>query len=350
MSRNLSQIISDLFARSKGGEDLSSQIKRLGDEMRKVIQSEDAVFGKLRGLLESFREIIPDEQQRYHAALKALSTTAKLSRQEITKAISGQLEELKIVEKGLMPAQSGWRDEMKAMEARAREIKGEIAKLRERAAQLESEEKAILSSMAAREKDLELAEKTIRGLFADIGAEITSINKKVEELPAEGPAAQPVPQQAPMKSDVPGGKKGGGEQKIEIKGAPSPQDTKWQRKCPMCGGQMNLLELENKWQCYACAYEESTTGASQEKSAEKSEPMNAPIPAPGPEPVSPSTSFVEPLASMTNEFEGSTKGTSLPDDQQATKKKKCPVCRKTMYWYPNEKAWRCPSCQYERRI
>jgi chromosome segregation ATPase/rubredoxin len=255
MSRNISEIVADLFAKSTGGEDQSSRTRRLRDEMKKVIGSEDTIFGKLRGLLESFREIIPDENQRYLAALKALSTTSKLGPQEIVKAVNGQLEELKVLEKGLMSTVPG-RDEVNAMESRSQQLKGEIAQLRERMAQLESEETTVRTGISAREKELELAEKTVKDLFADIVAEITSFKKTVEELTAEAPAAQALPQGDPLNEDIPGGKRGGGEQKIGIKAASPPEDTKFQRKCPMCGGRLNLLELEKKWQCYTCAYEE----------------------------------------------------------------------------------------------
>jgi chromosome segregation ATPase len=255
MSRNISEIVADLFAKSTGGEDQSFRTRRLRDEIKKVIGSEDTIFGKLRGLLESFREIIPDENQRYLAALKALSTTSKLGPKEIVKAVNGQLEELKVLEKGLMPTVPG-RDELKAMESRSQQLKGEIAQLRERMARLESEETTVRTGIFAREKELELAEKTVKDLFADIGAEITSLKKKLEELTAEAPAAQALPQGDPLKNDIPGGKKGGGEQKIGTKAASPPEDTKFQRKCPMCGGRFNLLELEKKWQCYTCAYEE----------------------------------------------------------------------------------------------
>jgi len=256
MSRNISEIVADLFAKSMGGEDQSSKTQRLRDEMKKVIGSEDTIFGKLRGLLESFREIIPDEKQRYLAALKALSTTSKLGPQEIVKAVNSQLEELKVLEKGLIPTVVPGRDELKAMESRSQQLKGEIAQLRERMVQLESEESTVRSGISAREKELELAEKTVKDLFADVGAEITSLKKKLEELTAEAPSAQALPQSDPLKDDIPVGKKGGGEQKIGTKAASPPEDTKFQRKCPMCGGRFNLLELEKKWQCYTCAYEE----------------------------------------------------------------------------------------------
>lgn len=332
MSKDLSQIVEELFANPSEGKELSSQIQRLGEEIRKVIHGDDSLFGKFRGLLESFREVIPEEQQRYHAALKALVTTSKLDPKEIMKVFSGQLEELKIVEKGIMPYLSGWSGGLLDMEARSQQLKKEIASLRERLAQLESEEKGVQSGIAERAKDLKSAEKTIKGLFTDIGAEITAVNKKIGELTGEGPTEQPSPEKAPVKSGVPGRKKDGGDQKVEIK-VTQAQDTKFQRKCPMCGGLFNLHELENMWQCYTCGHEEPAS----EAFTTTGEPANEP--APPPEPASPQPeSFVEPLASMVNER------------QPATQKKPCPACRKSMFWYPKVKAWRCPSCQYERRI
>lgn len=339
MNEILSKIVADLFVKSKGSEELSPNINRLRDEIKKMIGSEDAIYGKFRGFLESFREIIPEEKQRYHAAIKALSTTSKLNQQEIVKAVNDQLEELKILEKGLMPALPG-RDELKVMEARSQEMKDEISKLRERTARLESEEEAIRKVMAAQEKEMELAEKALRELFIDIGAEITQIKKKVEEFTAESAVVQQIPQRDPLESDIPSEKKGGGEQKIEIEGSPAPQDTEFQKKCPMCGGRLNFQSVDKMWLCYSCAYEEF------EKDDE-----NAPKPTPVFEQVSDvSPPFAVPLASMiTSEDQKSNKGSS-PSSKPSNRTKACPVCRKKMFWFPTEKAWRCPSCHYERRI
>src|SRR5512137_2498020 len=129
MNETLSNIVADLFARSQGSEEIASHINRLRAELNKGTERGEAIYGKFRGLLESFRDVIPDEKQRYHAAIKALSTTSMLSQQEIVKAVGSQLEELKILEKSLMPALPNWRDELKIMEARSKEIKAEIAKL-----------------------------------------------------------------------------------------------------------------------------------------------------------------------------------------------------------------------------
>ncbi len=339
----LSRIVADLFVKSKGGEEPLSKIHRLREELKKVIEGEDTIFGKFRGLMESFREIIPEERQRYHASIKALSATSKLSRQEIVKAVNNQLEELKILEKGLVTALPGWRDEIKIMEAKSQEMRNEISKLREKIVQLEIEEKVILNDMASREKEMELVEKAVRELFTDIGAEITHIKNKIEEVTAESPVSQPIPPRD-SKSDIfPSEAEGGGEQKSEIPEPSAPQDSEWQKKCPMCGGRMNFQINEKIWICYSCAYEESKEGEVQDKSKKKSEHTKSPKPTP----------ISEPIFDL-NESQGSTPGSiqeSSPfDNHSSSQQKDCPVCSEKMEWHKKEKAWRCPSCQYERRI
>ncbi len=336
----LSQIVADLSVKSKGNEDLSSKIRRLRDELKKVVENEDTILGKFRGLVESFREIIPEEKQRYHAAIKALSATSKLSRQDIVKGFSNQLEELKILQKGLMSALPGGGEGLKAMEAKLRETRDEISSLREKIGRLENEEKEILNGMASREKEIEHVEKAVGELFADIGTEITSVKKKVEEFSVESASSQPIWPRDSIKIDITSNEKGGGEQ---ISEAPSeepeysaPQDSEWQKKCPMCGGRMNFHINEQLWMCYSCAYEESEKGEVQGKSEEKNKHMNASRPFPASNPII--------------EFEESKKESSPFNNQPSSKKKTCPVCRKKMSWHQTEKAWRCPYCQYERRI
>lgn len=352
-SEILYRIAADLFVKSTGGEELSSKIDRLRDGIKKVIESENTIFGKFRELVESFEGIIPEEKQRYNAAIKALSTTSKLSRQEIVKAVNNQLEELKTLEKGLMPALPGWRDEFKEMKAKSLEIRDEISKLRKKLGRLESEEKEILNEMVAREKEMELVETAVGELFTDIEAEITYIKKKVEEFTSESAASQPIPPRASInKGDIPGEEKGGGEQKNEIRESSAPQDTEWEKKCPMCGGRMSFLVKDEMWLCYTCAYEESKKDEVRGKSEEKSEPPNAPESTPASKPTfDPSPPLAVPLSSQPlNEIQKSKKGLSPSNNQPSGKKKACPVCREKMDWYQTEKAWRCSFCGYSRSI
>jgi hypothetical protein len=306
----LSRIVADLFVASKGGEDLSSKIHRLRAEIKKVIEREDTVFGKFYGVAESFREIIPEERQRYSAAIKALLSTSKISRQEIARAINSQLEELKILEKGLLDSPSGRRGELMAMEAKSRELKDEIAKLRERIGRLESEEKEISSGMAAQGKDLEVVEKAVGKLFAEIGAEITYMKKKVEEPPtverAIAPAPQPIPAGDSIISGVP---KSGSEQISETRVPSAPQAAELQKTCLMCGGRMDLHDQNKKWRCYACAHEES-----REEKGDGGQKIE----------------ILEP---------------SAPQDTAG--QKKCPMCGGRMDLQMNGEMWLCYSCAHE---
>lgn len=355
MNKNLSRLAADLYKRSKGGEELSSKIDRLRDEINKVMEGEDTIFGKFRELVESFQEIIPEEKQRFNAAIKALSTTSKLSRQEIVKAVNNQLEELKILEKGLMPALPGWRDELRSMEVKAQEMRSEVSKLRERITLLEIEEKVLVNGMASREKEMELVQKAMKDLFAEIGAEIADIKQRVEEVTAESRPAQPAPKSAPLTSDDFLEEKAGGGQKDQGSKASETQDTEWQKKCPMCGGRIHLHIYENMWQCYSCAYEESAQDKVEGKieeigeSKEKSDQMNSMKTVPGADSLfDPLLAQDEPLQS--DDIQKSKKKSAIANIQSSIKKKTCPNCRKKMQWFEEEKTWRCPFCEYERSI
>lgn len=341
MSKDLSQIVNELFESPSKGKDLSSQIKRLGEEIRKVLQGEDSTFGKFNGLLASFKDVIPDENQRYQAALKALSTTSKLNNKEIMKSFSGQMAELKILEKSVMPALSGWSEGLKEMEARAKDLKGEIADLRKKLAELESEEKTVQAGVASREKDLKSSERTIRELFADITKEIAVVNRKIGQLIGEPVDEEPVPEKAAGRK-----KKKTEEKSVEITVASAPMDPKYQRKCPMCGGLFNLHELENMWQCYTCGHEEPTTGSGPGAGGAVSEPPSETESGPVFDPSQfRGTGSIFP----SDEDEGGAERTASSRDEPL-QKKSCPACGRTMFYYPNEKAWRCNSCGYERRI
>ncbi|MDA8098112.1 MAG: hypothetical protein M0042_00635 [Nitrospiraceae bacterium] len=373
-NRNLSQMVSDLFVKSKGGNDLSSRIQRLREEIGKVTDSDDAIFGKLRGLLDSFHEIIPDEKQRYHAAIKALSTTSKLSQQEIVKAVNHQLEELRILEKSLLPTLPDWRSEIKSMEAKSKAIRDEIAKLRDKIVQMEKDDQEILKGMESKEKETEVIEKALKNLFSDMGSEIGAIKNKIEDFTAEKPAAQPtpVPAKAPAKKEsstekAPAAaaaqpaagesqKSGLPAQIKEVKEAAEiiiasnqPQeDSEWQKKCPMCGGRMNYHTVDKLWLCYSCAYEEASADGPG-KSEAKNGTAAASKPAPSSDEIFGSPEPEEPASSSASGlYEESTTGSQ--NGQVWTKSKPCPACKKTMHWYPAAKAWRCPACYYERRI
>jgi ribosomal protein L37AE/L43A len=231
--------------------------------------------------------------------------------------------------------------------------------------------------MAAREQEMALVEKAVGDLFTEISAEIAGVKQKVEESAAvpESPAAQPVPEEP--------------ERVVEVKAkAPlsaAPQDTVWQKKCPMCGGQMNFHGKEQMWMCYVCAYEEQGKGEQKSQTHEPAAPQDTEglkkcpmcggqmnfqldgekwmcytcayeeskegeVPVEGEvtrEQIS--VPGLTTVSEMVDEKPKMIKGPS-PSDSQPAKKKTCPNCRKKMNWHASDKAWRCPFCEYERRI
>lgn len=253
----LYQIAADLLSRSKGSEELSFNISRLSEEIKKEIAGHDETFGKFRGLLESFRDIIPEEKQRYQAAFKALSCTSGLTQKDVLKAIDSQLSELRKLEKGFMSALPNWRDQLKAMESRSREIRNEISRLREKIIQLEREEQEISNSMTSREEERKLAEKGVENVLADIAAEITWIREKIEEFTAGRVSSRPVIPPVSIKSHEPATERSGDDRESNLQKVPDQKDIEREKKCPMCGRQVKWYGKETMWKCFACGYEET---------------------------------------------------------------------------------------------
>jgi ribosomal protein L37AE/L43A len=326
--------LSDLFVKAKesGGLD----IVRLRDEIRKEIEAEDAILGKFLGLVESFQDIISEEKLRYNAAIKALSKTSGISRQNILEATDNQLEELKILEKDVMSTLPDFRKDLKTLESKSKEIKNEIAQLREKIGQLEKEEQEILDGMAGRERDMKAVEETVEKLFTDIGSEITGIRKKIEEFAAEKAPPQPI-EPPVVESHKREEEKGGIEEESKIEWTSEPQETEGVRRCSMCGGQMDFNMQYGMWMCYACGHEEPATDDTEGASELTAAAELAAAAEQKPAPVASEPSAV-PLAA--------TPSVKRP----LSRKKPCPVCRKQMDWNEEEKTWRCLFCNYERRV
>jgi ribosomal protein L37AE/L43A len=176
--------------------------------------------------------------------------------------------------------------------------------------------------------------------------EETGKGKVQGEGEAKREQPEPTPPVASMKSDIRSAAMAGVEQKSEILESAAPQDTEFQKKCPMCGGRMDFQIDGEMWLCYTCAHEEAGRGDGQGKSAAKSELWPAPE-------TSPALAVpLEPLSSNKSQdlIRGSIQGSSPSNKRPPTKTKPCPACGKKMGFHENDKAWRCPHCEYERRI
>ena len=257
----MNESLSDILAKAKEKEGLD--IVRLRDEIRKEIEAGDKTLVKFLELVESFQDVLPKEKQRYNVAIRALSTTSGLSRQNVLESTDNQLEELKRLQKGVLTGLPDFRDELTAMESRSQEIKSEIAKLHETIAQLEKEEQELLGSKATRETEMKTIEEAVSKLFTDIGAEISGIRKKIEEYTAEKAPPQRTAPPVFVETLNHGEEQGDTEEEKGVTGEEgkieepiATQDKEWLKKCPMCGGQMNFHLQEKMWMCYSCGHDE----------------------------------------------------------------------------------------------
>jgi ribosomal protein S27AE len=295
----------------QGGEERSAKIHRLREEIKSMIEREYALFGKYHEFATSLESIIFDEKLRQDAALQALATTLKLGKQEIVEAFGREQEELAILEKAVGELFADMGSKITA---------GKQGREQGNSGRKPGDPGASAPERTASHKDC-----------PQCGERITFVSKEnrwrcyscaYEEL-FEGSAVADQNQEAPESSPV-------------------PMETEWQKKCPMCGGQLNFHVQDERWFCYTCAHEESATVAVQGKNEGKRDQTNIRGAS--------ASSFAIPLAAMmADDSRKLKKGAALSSSQLAGKKKFCPVCHKKMDWHEMEKIWRCFFCDHKTR-
>jgi DNA repair exonuclease SbcCD ATPase subunit len=238
----VSRLADSLLGEAGGGGDRPKAGSLLREELGKEIEGEGEALGKFLGLVESFAEIIPEEDRRHSAALKALAQTSGLQPEDILRAADSRLLKLKKLGEGLSAAAESWREDLGALEARAAEMRGRISKLREQLQGLEEEEKEILDRMASGDEELDWAKEAIEKATGDLARDINDIKEKLAKYCAEEAPAKARPTQ------------GDGGRKIK---RPSAKGSAGGRTCPNCRGRMDWYEVERTWKCFVCAHEES---------------------------------------------------------------------------------------------
>jgi ribosomal protein S27AE/chromosome segregation ATPase len=262
---NMKGPLSDLLAKAKENEGLDPVLFR--DEIIKESASGDKTLEKFLELVESFQDVLPKEKQRYSVAVRALRTTSGISRQKVLESTDSQLEALGRLEEGVLSDLTAPDDELSDMDSRLQKTKSELAELREKVAALVKEEREILGVMAARERKRKAVEDTVRKVFTDVSAEISGIKKKIEEFTGEKVKVSPEPAAQPDVVESHEIEEEEGEE-VEAKGLTMEEtfqrdetfprkETKWLKKCPVCGGDIIFLVHERKWTCYTCGHEEA---------------------------------------------------------------------------------------------
>ncbi len=388
MNEAIIRLAADLAQQAKGGEGLSSGISRVRDAVKNAIDGEDRILGKLQAILESLRGVIPGESLRYQAAIKALSVTTKLSRPEIVAALTAQQEELAALEKHLTTALPPGLAEHQAREARSHELRNEIARLRGKIAELEKEEKEIMSSRTGGATETAAIEKAVRQVLAEISTEITAVLKNLEEPREEGDAHQPI-QIVEMKTDDavekqssgqkgmtnqevpydtaktaerrvlsadaifpeparPSEKKQYGAQGKQKTPSEQPRVSELKKECSVCGGGLAYDAADRKWRCYFCGFEfikneiprkNEVSGSSEEKRSQSNALFAIP----------PSEQLFDRSTSKPSPGYWGSKKKSSPKKPPIIAKD-CPSCGKKMHAHRSGKGWQCSSCGYERRI
>ncbi|MEJ2325215.1 MAG: hypothetical protein P8Y77_10655 [Nitrospirota bacterium] len=335
--RAVSQIASDLLAKARGGGDTSLDIGLLREEILRDIEGRDEVFGKFQTILDALRDVVRDEDKLYPTALKMLSATAGISREDILASADARLSELDKMDEAFLSAFSDWRLDIKGMESRLLEIRGEISALRGKIGRLEEEERGVRGRMAERSREIKMAEAGIEGLISGIAAEISALKAKVESSvqKKESPraAAEPLVEASySLEAEAPA--EAAAEAEVAPRGAPAPRDSGDRKKCSVCGCQAFWYEKERMWKCYVCANEEEEAGAkgAQGNGADTGEAAKGKAQKADPSPA---------------------KGYSIPQGFSSLQKtarttKTCPICKKKMDWHDPQKTWRCPHCDYQR--
>lgn len=225
----------------EGGEQLFNG-GRLQQGIRDEMQQEGGPLGKFLGLVESFREIIPDEDKRYSAALKALAQASDLSPEDVLGAAEIRLSDFKKLEQGLSSAADGWRKELKELETRSREIKAQISQLQDKLQDLQEEEEEVLDKLAAGEEGISSAVERAGAVLRDLEQEIKDIKGKIIlHISGEAPSEVETPRAEGRRR----------------RGRPSSEAAQGKRACPNCSGQMDWYEVEKTWKCFVCAHEEA---------------------------------------------------------------------------------------------
>ncbi len=122
---------------------------------------------------------------------------------------------------------------------------------------------------------------------------------------------------------------------------------------------MDYYSGDKLWQCYACGHEEAedapdTSGENDKPKSTPEAPLDPDLmpdsSEPATTPLSDTQSDDRHWANERSSRIVSPKKESASHSLQPTKKKNCPSCGKKMNFFPMENAWRCPYCDYERKI
>jgi hypothetical protein len=247
------------------GRRLSLEGGKLAEEIRKEIEREGEPLKKFLELVDSFTDIIPEEDKRFNAALKALGHSGGLGRKDVVGAADRQIEELKKQQDIFSYSVAHRRRELKSMGTKSREIRTQVAELRDRILKLEAREQEMLSNMEEGEREITSAEESFGSIVKELGREIAGIKQRIlHHIPGETPEGEktvvetpPRPREKPRAS-APTAAPAAKKPAPALRPPAEKKASGSARQCTVCNNQMDWYEVEKKWKCFVCAHEEQT--------------------------------------------------------------------------------------------
>lgn len=231
---------------------------QLIEGIRSELEKESGVLRKFLGLVESLRDIVPEEDKRYHAALESLSQTIGVSKEDIVRAADRQLSEFENQKKSFALSLVERRAEMKVLLARANHIRSEASRLQEEINRLEEEEKSILANVKAEEAALRTTEENFAVAVEKLEKEIGETRSRIRRYLLEG---APPPDEPLMRLHVEDDAETvvGGEEADDFGDTtlrpPAEKASVNTKTCPNCKNQMDWYDFDKKWKCFVCAHE-----------------------------------------------------------------------------------------------
>jgi predicted nucleic acid-binding Zn-ribbon protein len=237
---------------------LSLNVGQLLEKVRCEIEKDSGELKKFLDLVESFRDIVPEEDKRYHAAMKALTHDSGSGKEALLSAADRRLSELENQKKSFALSLAGRRAEMKVLLAKPDRLKDEISRLKEELRRLEEEENNVLTNFAAEEKALTTTEEKFSAMAEALEKEILEIRRRITRYLFEG-AAPPDGHLMQLDIDADDAVSPSGEEADGFEGATfrleAGEASGNTKPCPNCRNQMNWYDFDKKWKCFVCAHE-----------------------------------------------------------------------------------------------
>lgn len=214
----------------------NADVEAVAREIRRSLASGDDALAQFLGLLESLRDVVPDDDKCHEAALTALERTSGHKEADVLRAVRGHRDALDRLRNLFEMTVSERGDEMRVLERKAREIQDQVDKLEAQLRTLMQEEQTIRTALSSREASAESAGERFEAALMSVQAEIEELRSRMGDTAT---AEESVPQDD-LSPDF---------------SAEPESEPREKKQCPSCKQDMEWLAGEKSWQCPSCGYQ-----------------------------------------------------------------------------------------------